>query len=207
MEILERMKHMAHRMASKLLIVVALVICCASGSGCVAAGVTRISFDEWHEREFKDIGISLSLPREALLVDTLGVKKWKTDGTGWRTLKFYFHTWASGKPMAEPLYLVHFRFERLDARQYAAFRKGAHALSYYWVWKDNHTQEYTNAACFAWRDLNRDVVGWRQNYHAANGDVVVAGVEYIPLDFDNKAMIVDSNAIARVLGSVVVDRP
>ena len=82
MEILERMKHMAYRMASKLLIVVALVICCGFGSGCVAAGVTRISFDEWRAREFKDIGISLSLPGEALLVDTLGVKNWKTDGTG-----------------------------------------------------------------------------------------------------------------------------
>jgi hypothetical protein len=206
MEILESVKHMANRMGSKLLVFVALVACGCSGSGCVASGVTRISFDEWHEREFEDIGIRLSLPKDTLLVDTLGVKKWKSDGAGWRTLKFCFHTWASGKPMAEPLYLVHFRFERLDARQYAAFRKGTHSLAYYWIWKDYHTQEYTNAACFAWRDLNRDVVGWRRDYHAENGDVVVAGVEYIPLDFDDQTIASDSNAIVRVLSSFVIDK-
>jgi hypothetical protein len=171
----------------------------------VAAELTRTSLDVWHEREFEDIGIRISLPKEALLVETVGVEKWKAGGSGWRTLTFYFHTWGTGKAMVEPLYLVHFRFERLDARQYADFRKGSQSLAFYWIWKDHHTEEYTNATHFLWDDLGRRVHGWRQDYRAANGDVVVAGVEYIPLDFDSEAVTMDSNAIERVLSSVVLD--
>jgi hypothetical protein len=195
---------MEHRVTNKVLLVV-IVSYCAVVSGCVGMGLTRTSLDVWHDRQFKDIGISLNLPKDSLLVDTVGVEKWKTDGSGWRTLKFYFHSWGGGKPIVEPLYLVQFRFERLDAKQYAAFREGTQSLAFYWIWKDHHTQEYTNITHFVWRDLGRNVNGWRRDYRAANGDVVVSGVEYIPLDLDDKTMAVDSNAIERVLRSVVVD--
>lgn len=191
-------------MTNKLLILV-LASCCAMGFACVTAGLTRTSFDVWHQCQFNDIGISLSLPKKALLVDTVGVENWKTNGSGWRTLKFYFHTWGAGKPMAEPLYLVHFRFERLNAKQYVAFREGTHSLAFYWIWKDHHQQAYNKATHFIWRDLGRNVQGWRRDYRAANGDVVIAGVEYIPLDFDDQTIAVDSNAIERVLSSVVID--
>jgi hypothetical protein len=191
-------------MMKQLLLSVVFVVCGVMGAGCLAVGLTRTSIDEWEECELDDIGIRLSLPENAILVDTVGVERWKEDGVGWRTLKFYLHTWGSGRPMAEPIYLVHFRFERLDAKQYAAFRNGTHSLAFYWIWKEHHTQEYTKATRFAWRDLNRDVVGWRRDYRAANGDVVVAGVEYIPLDLDDGTVAVDLAAIERVLNSVVV---
>jgi len=56
-------------------------------------------------------------------------------------------------------------------------------------------------------DFNHgDIYGWRRDYRADNGDVIVAGVSYMPLVYWNEEMrAADSNAVERILNSVVVE--
>jgi len=171
-------------------------------SGCLAVGLKRTPIDSWEKREFGDIGLCITLPKKALFVGTLGVKKLRREGTGWITFRFGLHSVSSGHLLAEPMYLVHFRFNRLSPEQHAIFRRGTHSLSYDWIWKDHHDQQYDTTQSFRWRDMGRDVLGWRRDYHCANGDVVVAGVEYILLAENARFKNEDIRAIERVLSSV-----
>ena len=104
----------------------------------------------------------------------------------------------------EPLYLTQFGFERLSSEQYQSFRQGKQFLSQYWIWRDHHEAEYTNVTTFIWRDLGRDVQGWRRDYPCGNGDVIVAGVEYIPHPENERFKTDDMAAIERILNSVRV---
>ena len=82
------------------------------------------------------------------------------------------------------------------------FDLARHSLSYYWIWKDHHEAAYTNTVTFTWRDLGRDVQGWRRDYPCSNGDVIVAGVEYIPYPGNEAFRTNDIHAIERILDSV-----
>lgn len=188
---------MTRRHAKVLWMCLALGLC----SGCLSRRLTRVPLEDWAVREFPSMGFSLDIPRESLLVDTTGVKKWERDGTGWRTLSFYLHYVATRQFLAEPLYLTNFSFERLNAEQYRGFTNGTHSLSYYWVWQKNHDHEYTSIVQFVTTNANGKVLGWRRNYPCRNGDVVVAGVEYIPAFVNGGQRQADIKAVGRVLNS------
>lgn len=170
--------------------------------GCLAAGLKRTPLDKWQTHEFPAIGLRITLPAKAQLVGILGERTGEGAEGSWTTLKFYLHSVSSGQFLAEPMYLVHFRFERLNPQQYKAFRKGSHSLSYYWIWQGHHDREYDRTESFGWQDMGREVLGWRRDYHCSNGDIVVAGVEYILVDGNVASRAEDIAAIERVLGSV-----
>lgn len=190
-------------MIKQICALMVLGIGCIFHSACATNKVSRTSLENWETRTFGDIGVTLSLPQKSQFAETIGVEKWKKEGVGWRTLRFYWHPQSRGQLMAEPLFRVQFYFHRFDADQYAAFRKGSLSLSYYWIWKDHHSQDYTNSTYFVWKDLGQDVMGWRRDYRAADGDVLVAGVEYMPFGFNDSTVSIDSNAVERVLASIV----
>jgi len=170
--------------------------------GCTfAVGLKRTDIDKWSTRKFDDLGIAVEMPRKAALVEVLGRRRVENPDS-WMTLSFNLHSVSSGRFLAEPLYLAQFSFERLSKEQYQSFRKGKQFLSYYWIWKDHHKSEYTNFEIFVWRDLGRDVQGWRRDYPCSNGDVIVAGVEYIPYAENEPFRTSDLEAIERVLNSV-----
>lgn len=181
--------------------------CCLRLSGCVSRGMHRTELENWQTRTFDDIGITLELPRKSLLVSTYGVERWEKGKIEGCQLKFYWHMYGYGQLLTEPDYFAQWSFMRLTASQYQSFREGKHSLTGYWIWKDHHSQEYTNATFFAWEDFNHgNIYGWRRDYRANNGDVVVAGVSYMPLaDWNDEIRAADSNAIVRVLNSVVID--
>jgi len=182
--------------------VCSLVAVLAVASGCVAVGLARTPLDRWVARDFGDIGLRVTLPRKALLVGTLGGRGPGTDETKWCTLRFFLHSLRPGRFLTEPTYLVQFRFERLSASQYDAFRMGVLPLSYYWVWKDHHALDYATTRTFAWRDMGREALGWRRDYHCGNGDVVVAGVVYLLLEENAGFRTEDTAAVERVLDSL-----
>lgn len=177
------------------------VLLCASVMifGCMAAGLKRTPLDCWKTRKFDDIGIELSLPQNALLVEVIGSNK------SWLTLSFRLHRVSSGIFMAEPLYLVSFNFDRLNRQKYNAFRKGEHMLTCYPIMGTWYEHEFTNTVRFAWKqDRKRNAYGWRRDYLCANGDVVLASVEQILIDQDPVSAGRDTDAIERVLNSVRV---
>lgn len=170
--------------------------------GCLAGGLKRTQLDKWQTHKFPATGLRIALPAKAQLVGTLGERTGKGAQGSWVTLKFYLHSVSSGQFLTEPMYLVHFRFERLNPEQYKAFRKGTHSLSYYWIWKEHHDREYDRTESFRWRDMGKEALGWRRDYHCSNGDIVVAGVEYILIEENAASRAKDIAAIERVLGSV-----
>ena len=181
--------------------------CCLMLSGCVSRGMHRTSLEKWKTRTFDDIGITLEMPQKSLMIDVMGVEKWRQGIIDSCALRFCWHMYGSGKLLLEPRYFCEFYFMRFNAAQYRMFCEGKHFETYYGIWKDHHVKEYTNTTYFPWRDTNYgDICGWRRDYRANNGDVVVAGVSYIPFaDWNDEIRAADSNAIVRVLNSVVID--
>lgn len=174
--------------------------------GCASPGVSRTPLDLWEHRSFDDIGIAVDIPSAALMVRTLGVEKWEEGVIDSCDLKFYLHMLRSSG-FADSFFFIHFDFMRLTSDQYQDFREGKHSETNYGIWGKHHSQEYTNVTFFAWDDFNYgNIYGWRRDYRADNGDVVVAGVSYMPLvDWDDEMRAADSNAVVRILNSVVVD--
>ncbi len=196
-------------MNKQIPLMILLAVGFLAATGCLSQGMHRTSLEKWKIKNFDNIGITLEMPKKSLLVKVYdpGVENWKNGLSDSCSLSFEWHMYYSGHLLADAYHSAQFMLMRMTASQYESFRNGTHFWSGYWIWKDYHSQEYTQATHFEWTDNNYgDMYGWRRDYHAPNGDVVVAGVAYHPMgEWDNETRAADSNAIKRVLNSVVID--